>query len=77
MMTTQHNALMTRGGPDTPAVSLLRTYWQSAALVDEPQRPRPVKPVRLLGEDLVLFRDAQGRYTLIQRHCPHRRADLA
>jgi len=52
-------------------------YWQPAALIDELQGPRPVKAVRLLGEDLVLFRDARGGYALIQRHCPHRSADLA
>ena len=60
MMTTEQNALMTLGGPGTPAGKLLRMYWQPAALVDELQGPRSVKPVRLLGEDLVLFRDAQG-----------------
>jgi 5,5'-dehydrodivanillate O-demethylase len=37
----------------------------------------PIKPVRLLGEDLVLYRDGAGRYGLIDRHCPHRRADLS
>ena len=41
------------------------------------QGPRPVKPVKLLGEDLVLFRDEQDRYGLIERHCAHRGADLA
>lgn len=77
MMTTEQNALMTRCGPGSPAGKLLRMYWQPAALVEELQAPRPVKAVRLLGEDLVLFRDGQGKYALIQRHCPHRSADLA
>ena len=77
MMTTEQNALMTMGGPGSPAGKLLRMYWQPAALVEELQGPRPVKAVRLLGEDLVLFRDGQGKYALIQRHCPHRSADLA
>jgi phenylpropionate dioxygenase-like ring-hydroxylating dioxygenase large terminal subunit len=77
MITPEQNELMMRGGPGTPAGRLLRMYWQPAALVDELQGPRPVKAVRLLGEDLVLFRDAQGGYALIQRHCPHRSADLA
>jgi len=36
-----------------------------------------VKPVRLLGENLVAFRDGQGRYGLIERSCPHRGTDLA
>src|ERR1700716_571244 len=55
----------------------MRRYWQRAALVDELQGPRPVKPVKLLGENLVLFRDEQGRYGLIDRHCAHRGTDLA
>ena len=38
---------------------------------------RSTKPVRLLGEDLVLYKDLSGTYGLIERHCPHRRADLA
>jgi len=77
MITHEQNELMTRGGPGTPAGRLLRTYWQPAALADELEGPRPVKAVRLLGEDLVLFRNMQGEYALIQRHCPHRSADLA
>ena len=77
MITPEQNELMTRGGPGTSAGRLLRMYWQPAALVDELHGPRPVKAVRLLGEDLVLFRDAHGGYALIQRHCPHRSADLA
>ena len=55
----------------------MRMYWQPAALVDELQGARPVRPVKLLGENLVLFRDEQGRYGLIDRHCAHRGADLA
>ena len=55
----------------------MRRYWQPAALIDELSGNRPVKPVRLLGEDLVAFKDDQGRYGLIGRHCPHRGTDLA
>ena len=77
MMSAQENDLITRIGPGTPCGSLMRRYWQPAALVDELEGPRPVKPVRLLGENLVLFRDEQGRYGLLHRHCPHRGADLA
>jgi phenylpropionate dioxygenase-like ring-hydroxylating dioxygenase large terminal subunit len=53
----------------------MRMCWQPAALLDELQGPRPLKPVKLLGEDLVLFRDEQGRYGLMERHCAHRCAD--
>ena len=77
MMSAQENDLITRIGPGTPCGNLMRRYWQPAALVDELEGPRPVKPVRLLGENLVLFRDEQGRYGLLDRHCPHRGADLA
>ena len=77
MITADQNDRMTRVGPGAPAGTLLRRYWQPAALVDELEGERPVRPVRLLGEDLVLFRDERGRYGLLDRQCPHRRADLA
>ena len=83
-MQAEQNDLITRIGPGTPCGALMRSYWQPAALLDEfdprldPRMAgRPVKAVRLLGEDLVLFRDGQGRFGLIERHCPHRGADLA
>jgi nitrite reductase/ring-hydroxylating ferredoxin subunit len=76
MIGAEQNELMTRIGPGTPAGQLLRNYWQPVALVDELEGPRPVKAVRLLGEDLVLFKEKR-RYGLLERHCPHRGADLA
>ena len=76
MISAEQNELMTRIGPGTPAGQLLRSYWQPVALVDELQEARPVKAVRLLGEDLVLFKD-QEQYGLLGRHCAHRGADLA
>ncbi len=77
MLSTEQNDLITRTGPGTPAGALMRRYWQPAALVDELAGNRPVKPVRLLGENLVMFRDGEGRYGLIERGCPHRGTDLA
>jgi phthalate 4,5-dioxygenase oxygenase subunit len=77
MLSAEQNDLITRTGPGTPAGSLMRCYWQPAALLDELSRSRPVKPIRLLGEDLVLFCDRAGRYGLIARACPHRGTDLA
>ncbi|GIK79936.1 MAG: ring-hydroxylating oxygenase subunit alpha [Alphaproteobacteria bacterium] len=77
MLSAQQNDLITRIGPGTPAGALLRRYWQPAALVDELATNRPVKPIRLFGENLVLFRDEKGRYGLLDRQCPHRGADLA
>jgi len=83
-MHAAQNELITRIGPGTPCGELLRRYWQPAALIDEfdvrldPRMAlRPVKPVRLLGQDLVLFRDGAGRFGLLDRDCPHRGADLA
>ena len=77
MLSAEQNDLITRTGPGTPAGKLMRCYWQPAALVDELAGNRPVKPLRLLGESLVLFRDDNGRYGLLERACPHRGTDLA
>ena len=77
MMSQEQNDLITRTGPKDPCGKLMRSYWQPAALVDELDGARPVRPVKLLGENLVLFRDEHGRYGLIDRHCAHRGADLA
>lgn len=77
MMSQKNNDLITRIGPGTAAGALLRQYWQPVALADELVSARPVVPVTVLGERLVLFRDAEGRPGLIGRHCPHRGADLA
>lgn len=67
---------MTRIGPGTPAGELLRQYWQPAALSEQLESTRPILPVTLLGEELVLFRAADGRLGLMDRACPHRGADL-
>jgi phenylpropionate dioxygenase-like ring-hydroxylating dioxygenase large terminal subunit len=77
MMSRDQNRLITQTGAGTPAGALLRRYWQPAALAVELEGPRPVRPVKLLGEHFVLFRDEQGRLGLVDRDCPHRGADLA
>jgi len=77
MISAEQNELMTRIGRGTPAGELLRNYWQPVALADELQGPRPVKAVKVLNEELVIFRDEKGEYGLLERHCPHRGADLA
>src|ERR671924_1799127 len=77
MLSAEQNDRITRVGPGTPGGTLLRRYWQPAALVDELVGSRPIKPVRLLGEDLVVYRDEKGRYGLLGRACPHRGTDLA
>ena len=76
MISQKLNDTLTLITPGTPAGAVLRSYWQPAALSEELLGERPVVPVRLMGEDLVLFRDQQGELGLIDRHCPHRGADL-
>jgi phthalate 4,5-dioxygenase oxygenase subunit len=73
----EENERVTRSGPGTPLGKLMRAYWQPAALVSELSPDRQVKPVRLLGEDLVLFRKPDGTWALIGRFCAHRGVDLA
>ena len=77
MLSAQLNELITRTGPGTAGGKLMRRYWQPAALVEELAGNRPIKPLRLFGEDLVIFKDGKGRYGLVGRHCPHRGTDLA
>ena len=83
-MRAEQNERFTRIGQGTPCGEMLRHYWHPVALMDEfnPQLDprmavRPVKAVRLLGQDLVLFKNAQGEFGLLDRDCPHRGADLA
>jgi nitrite reductase/ring-hydroxylating ferredoxin subunit len=65
---------VTRVGPGTLGGKYLRSFWWPVALADE-VRDIPV-PVKLLGEELVLFRDLSGHLCLLDGHCPHRRASL-
>src|SRR5881398_110620 len=71
------HVLLTRTGPGTPCGELIRRYWQPAALIEELPPGGPPIPVRLFGEDLVVFRDATGRPGLLGLHCAHRGADLS
>ena len=77
MLTAEQNERLTRTGPGTPMGEAMRRYWIPALLsmeIPEPDCP-PVR-VRLLGEDLVAFRDTSGRIGLLSEFCPHRRASL-
>ena len=76
MLSAEDNARLTRVGRGTPMGELMRRYWQPVAAVAQLDE-HPTLPVRLMGEDLVLYRDTRGRYGLLDRHCAHRRADLA
>ena len=75
MLTQDQNERLTRVGPGTPAGILFRRYWQPAVLSSEvPDRDGPPVRVRLLGEDLLAFRDSDGKVALVDAFCPHRRA---
>src|SRR4051812_15720565 len=76
MLSREENELMTRVGPGTPGGELLRRYWQPVAVAGELTAEKPTKAVKLLGEELVLYRDKSGNYGLVGKHCPHRRAGL-
>jgi len=77
MLSQQDNEILTRVGPGTPMGEVLRRYWTPALLSSELPGPDgdPVR-VRLLGENLVAFRDTSGKVGLIQENCPHRGASL-
>ena len=77
MISAEQNDRITRTGRGTPAGELLRRYWQPVALREELDGDRPVRPLRVMGQDLVLFRDDRGRVGLVDRDCAHRGADLA
>jgi phenylpropionate dioxygenase-like ring-hydroxylating dioxygenase large terminal subunit len=69
-----HNASITEVGPGTPCGEYLRRYWQPVALSDA-LTTRP-KKVKLLGEELILFRDGNGKPGLLHPRCAHRGSSL-
>jgi phthalate 4,5-dioxygenase oxygenase subunit len=77
VLTPEENELLTRVGRGTPMGTMMRRYWIPACLSSELPEPDcdPVR-VRLLGEDLVAFRDSDGRVGLLGERCPHRGASL-
>ncbi len=77
MLTQEQNDRLTRVGPGTPMGDLMRRYWHPIAASVSLNEENPTKEVRLLGEDLVLFRSAAGDVGLIEPSCPHRKANLS
>lgn len=78
MLKAEDNDKLTQSGPGTPLGQLLRSYWQPVALVSEMPVERPVKQVRIMSEDLVLYkREEEGGWALISRFCAHRGVDLS
>jgi 5,5'-dehydrodivanillate O-demethylase len=76
MLDESKNRLLTQSGAGTPMGDLLRRYWMPIAAVTEFEN-NTIKPVRLMGEDLTLYKDLSGAYGLVDRRCPHRRADMS
>jgi nitrite reductase/ring-hydroxylating ferredoxin subunit len=77
MLSKDENERLTRVGPGTPMGELMRRFWIPAAFSHQLPKPdgAPVR-VRLMGENLVLFRDTQGRVGLFDERCPHRTASM-
>src|SRR5713226_4562506 len=77
MFTKEENDLLVHVGPGTPMGDVFRRYWIPALLSEEiPEPGCPPARVRLLGEDLVAFRDGEGRVGLVDDRCAHRQAPL-
>jgi len=77
MMTKEENDLLCRVEGDAPMGQLMRRHWTPVCLIEEVSEPdgAPVK-ARVFGEDLVVFRDSDGRVGVMDEYCPHRRASL-
>lgn len=77
MLSREDNETLTQVGPGTLMGNLLRRYWTPACLSSEiPEPDSPPLRVRLLGENLVAFRDTNGRVGLVDESCPHRGASM-
>ncbi|MDE2803174.1 MAG: Rieske 2Fe-2S domain-containing protein, partial [Chloroflexota bacterium] len=76
MISYEENMELMRVGPGTLMGDLMRRYWMPVAAAAELD-DNPIKQMRLMGEDLVLFKAKDGRYWLFDLHCPHRRAYMS
>jgi len=77
MLSREENDLLTRVEAGKPMGELMRRYWIPALLSSEiPEPDSPPVRVRLLGQDLVAFRDSRGRVGLLDEHCSHRGTSL-
>ena len=78
MLTPLENDLLCRVEGEAPMGGVMRGHWLPACLSEEVVEPDgPPRRARLLGEDLVVFRDTKGRLGVLDEHCPHRGASLA
>ncbi len=77
MLPKKENELLTQTGPGTPMGELIRRYWIPALLSEEiPEADCPPVQVRIVGEELVAFRDSKGKIGLLGEHCAHRGTSL-
>lgn len=77
MLTREENELLTQVSRGTPCGELLRRYWHPVAAAAELTEEKPIRAVKILGEELVVYRDKKGNFGLVGEHCPHRSASLA
>ena len=77
MISQAENDLLTQTGSGAPCGQLMRRYWQPVGLTEELAQGGAPLAVKILGEELVLFRDDQNRVGLIGLHCAHRGTDLS
>jgi phthalate 4,5-dioxygenase oxygenase subunit len=77
MLTPEQNQLLCRVEGAAPMGGIMRRHWLPLCLSEEVAEKdgAPVK-ARLLGEDLVVFRDTSGKLGVLDEHCPHRGASL-
>lgn len=75
MLTVDQNDRLSLVGPGTPCGELMRRYWHPIAAVSQ-MKDRATMPVKLLGEELVLFKDRSGTFGLVDNRCPHRRMGM-
>lgn len=77
MLSKEQNDLLCKTDPGTPAGEMMRRYWQPVGLSSEVKAGGKPRQVKVMGEDLVLFRDDRGRAGLLGLHCSHRLTSLA
>ena len=76
MLTKEQNDRLTQVGPGTPGGELLRRYWHPLCPTGEITAANPKKRLRILGEDLLIYRDVAGDIRCVSEYCPHRHASL-
>jgi phenylpropionate dioxygenase-like ring-hydroxylating dioxygenase large terminal subunit len=76
MLTNEDNEILCRVGPGTPMGNLMREYWIPAFISQELEADGWPRRIRLLGEDLIAYRDSFGRVGVVDENCPHRGSSM-